>query len=167
MKGKTMDSGLIFLNILLIVLILMGAGFLAKRRFTMMPVKDEKELWKKQAINTNKLLNDAFSKKKDDDYKSYLHPKVSRYQPKLPHRIEGLDEVMKWVKNDMEAPSGPTSVVQTGSELYDQKTLILTYNYMTQTKVGDKYVEGVGKVTRVWVHGKDGWKLVHEHVSSG
>jgi hypothetical protein len=162
-----MDSGLIILNILLIVLILTGAGFLAKRRFTMMPVKEEKELWKKQAQNVNKQLEKALTDKKEDDYKNLLHLKVSRYQQKLPHRVEGANEVMKWIKNEMEMPSGPISIVQTGAELYDGKTVILTFNYMTQTKVGDKYTEGAGKVTRVWVHGKDGWKLVHEHVSSG
>jgi ketosteroid isomerase-like protein len=153
---------------ILIIAVLVAAGWYAKIYFTrLMPKKDEKDLWKKQAQNVNKQLEDALAKKKEDDYKSFLHQKVSRYQPKLPHRVEGLNEVMKWVKNEMEMPSGPTSIVQAGAELYDGKTVVLTFNYMTQTKVGDKFTEGAGKVTRVWVHGRDGWKLVHEHVSSG
>ncbi len=158
---------MIVLNILLIVIILVGGGYLAKSRFSGMKKKDEKEIWKKNAINYNKQLDDAFNKKKEDDYKNLLHPKASRYQPKLPHLIEGANEVMKWVKNDMEAAApGPTSVVRAVSELYDQ-TLVMTYHYMTQTKVGDKYTEGAGKVTRVWVRVPDGWKMVHEHISSG
>jgi ketosteroid isomerase-like protein len=159
-----MDSLLIVLTIAIII----TAGWYAKIYFTrLMPKKDEKELWKKQAQNVNKELEKAFNNKKEDEYKSFLHPKISRYQPKLPHRIEGVNEVIKWIKNEMEMPSGPISIVQGGAELYDDKTVVLTFNYMTQTKVGDKFTEGAGKVTRVWVHGKDGWKLVHEHVSSG
>jgi hypothetical protein len=161
-----MSATYIIINFLLIALILAGGAYLAKSRFRVMPKKEEREIWKKNANNFNKQLDEAFQKKKEDDYKSLLHPKVSRYQPKLPHLIEGANEVMKWVKNDMEAPSGPTSVVRTVSELYDQ-TLVMTYHYMNQTKMGDKYVEGAGKVTRVWVRDKDGWKLVHEHISSG
>jgi hypothetical protein len=151
------------LQILIIVVIFAGAAFLAKAYFT--PKKSEKEIWKKNALNYNKMLDEAFNKKKEDDYKELLHPKVSRYLPKLPHRVDGDKEVMKFVKNDMEAPAGATSVVQFASEIYDQIVLI-TYNYMTQTKVGDKFHEGVGKVTRVWVRVDSGWKLVHEHNSS-
>ncbi|MDZ7289866.1 MAG: nuclear transport factor 2 family protein [candidate division KSB1 bacterium] len=158
---------LIFINLLLIVIILFGAAYLAKGHFSKMKKKDEREIWKKNAQNYNKQLDDFFAKKKEDDYKNLLHPKVSRYQPRLPHRIEGINEVMKWVKMDMEAPAaGATSTVQSAAELYDM-TLVMTYNNMTQTKTGDKYVEGVSKVTRIWSHGKDGWKLVHEHISSG
>ncbi len=157
---------MIVLNILLIVIILVGGGYLAKSRFSGMKKKDEKEIWKKNAINYNKQLDDAFQKKKEDDYKNLLHPKVSRYQPKLPHLIEGSNEVMKWVRNDMEATvPGPTSVVRTVSELYDQ-TLVMTYHYM-YVKAGDKPVDPAGKVTRVWVRVPDGWKMVHEHISSG
>jgi hypothetical protein len=150
--------------IIMIVIILVATGFYAKVRFA--PRKDEREMWKKNALNYNKLLDEAFNKKKEDDFKNLLHAKVSRYQPRLPYRIEGAGEVMKWIKNDMEAPStGPISVVQTGAELYDQ-TLVLTYNFMTQTRLGDEFMKGTGKVTRVWVRDKDGWKLVHEHISS-
>lgn len=159
-----MDS-LMFVFILALLAV---GGWLAKIYFArLMPKKDEKDLWKKQAQNVNKQLEDALTKKKEDEYKSFLHAKVSRYQQKLPHRVEGINEVMKWIKNEMELPAGPTSIVQAGAELYDGKTVVLTFNYMTQTKVGDKFTEGAGKVTRVWIHGRDGWKLVHEHVSSG
>lgn len=149
---------------IMILILLVAAGIYAKSRFA--PRKDERELWKKNAENYNKLLNDAFNKKKEDDYKGLLHKKISRYQPKLPHLIEGIDEVMKWVKNEMEEPSGPTSIVRTVSELYDQ-TLVLTYHYMNQKKIGEKYTEGAYKVTRVWVRDREGWKLIHEHVSTG
>ena len=58
------------------------------------------------------------------------------------------------------------SIVENDAKLYDQ-TVVITYHYMTQTKTGDKYTEGVGKVTRVWARVADGWKMVHEHTSSG
>jgi len=157
----------VVIQILLLLLIIIGVSVYADRYFRIRAKKkDDRELWKKNAANVNKQLEEAFQKKKEDDYKGFLHQKISRYQPRLPHLIEGVNEVMKWVKNDMETPSGPTSVVRTVSELYDQ-AVVLTYHYMTQTKVGDKYTEGAGKVTRIWVYGKDGWKLVHEHTSSG
>ena len=162
-----MNTSYIIINVLLIVLILVGGGYLARSRFRVMPKKDEKETWKKNAQNYNKQLDEYFTKKKDDEYKNLLHPKVSRYQPRLPHRIEGAGEVTKWVKMEMEAPAaGATSMVQGSGELYDM-TFVVTFNYMTQTKTGDKFIEGVGKVTRVWAHGKDGWRLVHEHISTG
>ncbi len=162
-----MSTGYIIINVLLILLILVGGGYLARSRFRVMPKKDEKEIWKKNAINYNKQLDEAFTKKKEDDYKSLLHNDASRYQPKLPYRIKGPGEVIKWVKQEMEAASpGPTSIVERDEKLYDQ-TLVITYHFMTQTKTGDKYTEGVGKVTRVWARVPDGWKMVHEHISSG
>jgi len=162
-----MDTGYIIINILLIVLILAGGGYLARSRFRVMPKKDEKEVWKKNAINYNKQLDEAFQKKKEDDYKALLHNDASRYQPRLPYRIKGPGEVIKWVKADMEAVgSGATSIVEKDEKLYDQ-TLVITYHFMTQSKVGELYTQGVGKVTRVWARVSDGWKLVHEHISSG
>lgn len=162
-----MNTGYIIINIVLIVLILVGGGYLARSRFRVVPKKDEKEIWKKNASNYNKQLDEALSKKKEEDYKSLLHNDVSRYQPKLPYRIKGAGEVIKWVKLDMEAAApGATSIVERDEKLYDQ-TLVITYHFMTQTKVGDKFTEGVGKVTRIWVRVSDGWKLVHEHTSSG
>jgi hypothetical protein len=156
---------MIYLQILMILIILVAAGWYAKLRFT--PKKDEKEAWKKSALSNNKALDDAFAKKKKDDYKNLLHPKVSRYQPKLPHRIDGAGEVFKWAEIEMEGSSAPsaTSMVQSSAELYEM-SLLVTYNYMTQTKTGDKFVEGAGKVTRLWVRVKDGWKLAHEHIST-
>jgi len=158
---------MIVLNVLLIVIILVGGGYLAKSRFSGMKKKDEKEIWKKNAQNYNKQLDDALKNKKEDDYKNLLHNDISRYQPKLPYRIKGTVEVMKWVKLDMEAAApGAFSIVENDAKLYDQ-TVVITYHYMTQTKTGDKYTEGVGKVTRVWARVADGWKMVHEHNSSG
>jgi hypothetical protein len=162
-----MNTGYIIINILLIVLILVGGGYLARSRFRMMPKKDEKEIWRKNASNYNKQLDEAYAKKKEDDYKSLLHNDVSRYQPKLPYRIRGAAEVIKWVKAEMEAATpGATSIVEREEKLYEQ-TLVITYHFMTQSKVGDLYSQGVGKVTRVWVRVHDGWKLAHEHISSG
>lgn len=158
---------MIVLNVLLILIILIGGGYLAKSRFSGMKKKDEKEIWKKNALNYNKQLDEAFQKKKEDDYKNFLHPDASRYQPKLPYRIKGIGEVMKWVKLDMEAAApGAISIVENDAKLYDQ-TAVITYHSMTQTKIGDKYTEGVYKVTRVWARVPDGWKMVHEHISSG
>jgi hypothetical protein len=157
----------LFTQILLILLILIGVAIWANRYFRVKEKKKEdRELWKKNAQKVNDQLNDFLQKKKEEEYKSLLHAKISRYQPRLPHLIEGANEVMKWVRNDMETPSGPISIVRTVSELHDQ-AVVLTYHYMTQTKVGDDYTKGAGKVTRVWVYGRDGWKLVHEHISSG
>jgi hypothetical protein len=162
-----MSATYIIINVLLIALILAGGAYLAKSRFRVMPKKDEKEIWKKNAMNYNKQLDEAFQKKKEDDYKNLLHNDVSRYQPKLPYRIKGPGEVIKWVKLDMEAAvPGAISIVENDAKLYDQ-TVVQTYHYMTQTKIGDKYAEGVGKVTRVWVRVSNGWKLVHEHISTG
>jgi hypothetical protein len=166
-ERQTMNATYIIINILLIVLILVGGGYLARSRFRVMPKKDEKEIWRKNASNYNKLLDEAFQKKKEDDYKALLHNDVTRYQPRLPYRIKGPGEVVKWVKLDMEAAStGATSIVEKDEKLYDQ-TLVITYHYMTQTKIGELYTQGVGKVTRIWVRVPDGWKMVHEHVSSG
>jgi hypothetical protein len=162
-----MNTGYIIINILLILLILVGGGYLARSRFRMMPKKDEKEVWKKNASNYNKQLDEALAKKKEDDYKALLHNDASRYQPKLPYRIKGPAEVVKWVKADMEAAApSATSIVEKDEKLYDQ-TLVITYHFMTQNKIGDLYAQGVGKVTRVWVRVHDGWKLAHEHISSG
>jgi len=162
-----MNATYIIINILLIALILAGGAYLAKSRFRVMPRKDEKEIWKKNALNYNKQLDEAIQKKKEDDYKSLLHIDASRYQPRLPYRIKGPVEVLKWVKTEMEAAgSGATSIVENDAKLYDQ-TVVITYHFMTQTKLGDLYTQGVGKVTRVWVRVSDGWKLVHEHISSG
>jgi hypothetical protein len=158
---------MIVLNVLLIVIILVGGGYLAKSRFSGVKKKDEKEVWKKNALNYNKQLDDFLKNKKEDDYKNLLHNDISRYQPKLPYRIKGVGEVMKWVRLDMEAAApGAISIVENDAKLYDQ-TVVITYHYMTQTKTGDKYTEGVGKVTRVWARVPDGWKMVHEHNSSG
>jgi len=162
-----MNATYIILNLIFIILILVGGGYLARGRFKAMPKKDEKEIWKKNAINYNKQLDEALAKKKEDDYKNLLHNDASRYQPKLPYRIKGTGEVIKWVKQEMEAAApGPTSIVERDEKLYDQ-TVVITYHFMTQTKTGDKYTEGVGKVTRVWARVQDGWKMVHEHISSG
>lgn len=162
-----MNTSYIIINVLLIVLILVGGGYLARSRFRVMPKKDAKEVWKKNAINYNKQLDEAFQKKKEDDYKALLHNDASRYQPRLPYRIKGPGEVIKWVKADMEAAgSGATSIVEKDEKLYDQ-TLVITYHFMTQSKVGELYTQGVGKVTRVWVRVHDGWKMAHEHISTG
>ncbi|MDZ7360839.1 MAG: nuclear transport factor 2 family protein [candidate division KSB1 bacterium] len=162
-----MNATYIIINILLIVLILVGGGYLARSRFRVMPKKDEKEIWKKNALNYNKQLDEAFQKKKEDDYKNLLHNDASRYQPRLPYRIKGPGEVMKWVKLDMEAATpSAISIVENDAKLYDQ-TVVITYHYMTQSKIGELYTQGVGKVTRIWVRVADGWKLAHEHISSG
>lgn len=65
----------------------------------------------------------------------------------------------------MEAVGGNTSVISKSEELYKDGVFVVTYNYMTEGKLGEKFVEGSGKVTRIWVHTDNGWKLIHEHVS--
>ena len=162
-----MNATYIILNLIFIILILVGGGYLARSKFKAMPKKDEKEIWRKNASNYNKQLDEALAKKKEDDYKNLLHADASRYQPRLPYRIKSPVEVLKWVKTDMEAAgAGPTSIVERDEKIYDQ-TLVITYHFMTQNKIGDLYAQGVGKVTRIWVRVQDGWKMVHEHVSSG
>jgi len=149
-----------------VLIVLIGGGLLAKSYFGKAKLsKQDKEVWKKHAINHNKELDNAYNKKDEKAYNEFLHPKVSRYQPKLPYRIDGDKEVMKKVKSQMEqVAASNTSLMQTSAELYDE-VLVVTFNYMTEGKIGEKFVEGSGKVTRVWARVKDGWKLVHEHIS--
>ncbi len=153
------------LQVMVILTVLIGGGFLAKTYFRKAKVtKEDKEIWKKNAVNHNKELDAAYNKKDDKSFNDFLHPKVSRFMPKIPYRIEGAAEMMKKIKTQMEAVGGSTSVMQTNAELYNE-VLVVTYNFMTEGKLGDKFVEGSGKVTRVWAHLQNGWKLVHEHIS--
>lgn len=152
-------------NIIAILTVLIGGGLLAKSHFKKAKVtKAEQDTFKKNGSNHNKELDTALSKKDDKAYGELLHAKATRFQPKIPYRIEGDKEVLKKVKSQMEAVGGGTSIISKSEELY-KDVLVVVYNYMTDGKLGDKFVEGSGKVTRVWVHTDNGWKLVHEHVS--
>ncbi len=161
-----MDATMALLQIFVIIVVLVGGGFLAKTYFRKAKItKEDKELWKKNAVNHNKELDTAFNKKDEKAYNEMLYAKVSRFMPKIPYRIEGQTEVMKKVKMQMEqVGSGSTSPMQRSEELFND-VLVVTYNYMTDSKLGDKFVEGSGKVTRVWARQQSGWKLVHEHIS--
>ena len=153
------------LQVIVILTVLVGGGVLAKTYFQKAKVtKEDKEIWKKNAVNHNKELDSAFSKKDEKAYADLVHAKVSRFMPKIPYRIDGQEQVMKKVKSQMEQLSSSTSPMFRNEELY-QEVLVVTYNYMTEGKVGDKFVEGSGKVTRVWARQQSGWKLVHEHIS--
>lgn len=152
-------------NIIAILTVLIGGGLLAKSHFRKTKTgKHEQETFKKNASNHNKELDTALSKKDDKAYGELLHQKASRFQPKIPYRIDTSAEVLKKVKSQMEAVSGPTSIISKNEEIY-KDVFVVVYNYMTEGKLGDKFVEGSGKVTRIWVHTEKGWKLVHEHVS--
>lgn len=154
----------LLLQILIFLIILIGSALLAKTYFQNAKVsKEDRETWKKNAMSHNKKLDEFLSKKDDKSYGEFLHPKTSRFQPKLPFRIDGSGEVMKRVKSQMEQTIGATSVIHSSGEVY-KEVLLVTYNYMTEGKLGEKFVEGSGKVTRVWVY-ENGWKLVHEHMS--
>ncbi|MCG3158936.1 MAG: hypothetical protein DKINENOH_05583 [bacterium] len=154
----------LLLQILVFLVIVIGGGMLAKIYFQKAKVtKEDRETWKKNAISHNKRLDEALTKKDDKAYGEFLHPKASRFQPKLPFRIDGSGEVLKRVKSQMEQTIGATSVIHSSGEVY-REVLLVTYNYMTEGKLGEKFVEGSGKVTRVWVY-ENGWKLVHEHMS--
>jgi len=155
----------ILANLIAILTVLIGGGLLAKSYFKKAKVtKAEQDTFKKNASNHNKELDTALSKKDDKAYNELLHPKSTRFQSKIPYRIEGSVEVLKKVKSQMEAVSGPTSIISKSEELY-KETLVVVYNFMTEGKLGDKFVEGSGKVTRIWVNTDNGWRLVHEHVS--
>ena len=159
MDGNTL------LQALVIVIVIVAGGLLAKSYFRKAKLtKDDQEIWKKNAINHNKELDNALNKKDEKAYSELLHPKASRFQPRMPYRVEGSGEVLKKVKSQMESVSGSTSIMQSSAELH-KEVLLVTYNFMTDGKIGEKFVEGSGKVTRVWVRVKDGWKLIHEHVS--
>lgn len=155
----------ILANLIAILTVLIGGSLLAKSYFKKAKVtKVEQDAYKKNASNHNKELDTALSKKDEKAYSDLLHAKATRFQPKIPYRIDGSGEVMKKVKSQMEAVSGPTSVLQKSEEIY-KEALVVVYNYMTDGKLGDKFVEGSGKVTRIWVNTDGGWRLVHEHVS--
>lgn len=155
----------ILANLIAILTVLIGGSLLAKSYFKKAKVtKVEQDTFKKNASNHNKELDTAVSKKDDKAYAELLHGKATRFQPKIPYRIDGSGEVMKKVKSQMEAVSGATSIISKSEELY-KDTLVVVYNYMTEGKLGDKFVEGSGKVTRIWVNTDNGWRLVHEHVS--
>jgi len=151
--------------IFVIVLVLVGVGIYARTYFMQAKLKEEdRETWKRHAINHNRKLDEALANRDDQAYAEYLHPRVSRFQPRIPYRIEGAAEVLKKVRSQMEQVGGTTSVMQSSAEVYSE-VLLVTHNYMTEGKLGEKFVEGSGKVTRVWVHTSEGWKLVHEHTS--
>ena len=153
------------LQVIVIITILIGGALWAKTYFRKAKLtKEDKENWKKHASNHNKELDAAYGKKDDKTYNDMLHPKVSRFMPKIPYRIDGQEQVLKKVKSQMEQISGSTSPMFKNEEIY-QEVLVVTYNYMTDNKVGDKFIEGSGKVTRVWARVGDGWKMVHEHIS--
>ena len=149
----------------MVIVVIVGVGLLAKSYFKEQKMtKEEKDVWKKNAINHNKKLNDAFDNKKDDAYAEFLHPKATRYMPKIPYRVEGSADVMKKVRNEMEQIGGGISIIQQSAELY-KEALVVTYHYVMDGKIGDQFLEGSGKVTRVWIREGSGWKLVHEHKS--
>ncbi len=153
-------------NLIAIITVLVGGGLLAKSYFRKAKLtKQEQDTFKNSASNHNKDLDSALAKKDDKAYGEHLHKKASRFQPKIPYRIDGSAEVLKKVKSQMEAVGGSTSIISKSEELYREGVLVVTYNYMTDGKLGEKFVEGSGKVTRVWVYVENNWKLVHEHVS--
>jgi len=155
----------VVLQMRVVVISVAAGGMLAKAYFTKAKVsKEDKEIWKKNAINHNKELDNAFNGKDDKRYSELLHPSVTRFQPEIPYRIEGAGEVMKKVVTQMEQIGSNTSVIQSSAEIH-KDVLLVTYNFMTDGKVGDEFVRGSGKVTRVWVRTTEGWKLIHEHVS--
>jgi ketosteroid isomerase-like protein len=160
-----MISASSLLQVIVIVTILVGSAMWAKTYFRKAKLtKEDKENWKKHASNHNKDLDAAYGKKDDKTYNDYLHPKASRFMPKIPYRIDGQEQVMKKVKWQMEQIIGTTSPIAKSEEIY-QEVFLVTYYYMTDAKIGDKFAEGSGKVTRVWARVGDGWKLVHEHIS--
>lgn len=153
------------LQIIVILTILVGGALWAKTYFRKAKLtKEDKENWKKHASSHNKELDTAYSKKDDKTYNDLLHPKVSRFMPKIPYRIDGQEQVLKKVKWQMEQVAGTVSPIAKSEEIYPE-VLLVTYYYMTDGKMGDKVLEGSGKVTRVWARVGDGWKLVHEHIS--
>lgn len=155
----------ILANLIAILTVLIGGGLLAKSYFKKAKVtKVEQDAYKKNASNHNKELDTALSKKDEKAYSDLLHAKATRFQSKIPYRIDNAPEVMKKVKSQMEAVSGATSILQKSEEVY-KEVFVVVFNYMTEGKLGEKFVEGSGKVTRVWVNTENGWKLVHEHVS--
>lgn len=155
----------ILANLIAILTVLIGGGLLAKSYFKKTKAtKAEQDTFKKNASNHNKELDGFLSKKDDKAYSEFLHLKATRFQSKIPYRIDGSGEVMKKVKSQMEAVGGATSIVQKSEEIY-KDAFVVVFNYMTEGKLGEKFVEGSGKVTRVWVHTDNGWRLVHEHVS--
>jgi len=146
--------------------VLVGGGYLAKSYFAKkQTTKKEQDTFKNSAINHNKDLDAVLAKKDEKAYGEHLYKKASRFQPKIPYRIDNAPEVLKRVKQQMEAVSGSTSIISKSEELYREGVLVVTYNYMTDSKLGDKFVEGSGKVTRVWAYIDNVWKLVHEHIS--
>lgn len=153
------------LQLLVIIIILVGGAMLSKSYFqkAKMTVED-KERWKKNAINHNTKLNEAFASKDDKTYSDLVHPKATRYMPKLPYRVDGAGDFMKKIRNEMEQVGGGISIIQSSAELYSE-ALVVTYHYVMDGKIGEKFLEGSGKVSRVWIRDNDGWKLIHEHKS--
>jgi ketosteroid isomerase-like protein len=169
---------LTFLEILVVIIILIGAGMMAKSYFR--TDKEQQELWAKSADAHNSQLDAALKAKDINTYRAMLDADVTRFMPKLPYRADGPKLVGELIADQLASADGPPTASYSKKIQSYQNCVVITYTFVLRGKQGDKgnkedkdekgekvdkTFEFTGKTTRVWARTGNRWVLAHEHVS--
>jgi len=171
-------SILTFLEILVVITILIGAGMMAKSYFR--TDGQQEDLWKKSAEAHNNQLDAALKAKDINAYRAMLDPEVTRFMPKLPYRADGAKLVGDLIEDQLASADGPPTASYSKKVQSYQNCVVISYTFVLRGKPGDKGDKGIkegkeekvdktfeftGKTTRVWARQGARWVLAHEHVS--
>ncbi len=156
-------SILTFLEILVVITILIGAGMMAKSYFR--SDKEQEELWKKSAEAHNGQLDAALRSKDINTYRSMLDADVTRFLPKLPYRADGQKIVGDLMEDQLGSADGAPGPLYSRKAQFYQQCVLISYTFILKGKQADKPFDFTGKATRVWARKGNRWVLAHEHVS--